>query len=577
MVVAELTSRELAESVTRLRAAAGSEATPEGLEFFVTGGPAYGADTVKAFDGAIVTLLLVTIGIVAVLLLLTYRSPILWLVPLAVVALADQVATVVSTRVAEALELQLDGGIISVLVFGAGTNYALLMVSRYREELRREPDHRVALGRAWRASMPAILASNLTVVLAVLTLLLATQPASRGLSVTAAGGLLIALVFVTVALPAALAVCGRGVFWPFVPRVSTGAAAVTSGPWYAVARVVARRPVPVLVGSVTLLAVLATGLVGTRVGLAQTEQFRTPSESGAGLAVLAEHFPPGETAPLTVVAPAADAQDIVSAAGAVDGVLRAHPVGEPADDLLRISVVLDAEPGSQRAGELVRAVREAVHGASPGALVGGAMAEDLDAAEAARADLLTVVPLVLLTALVVLVGLVRSVVAPLVLLLINSLSAVAAIGAGSWVGRAVFGFPALDLLVPLLGFLFLVALGIDYTIFLVHRARQEGRSHGTVEGMVRAVSATGAVITSAGVVLAAVFAALGVLPLVTLGQLGIIVGLGVLVDTLLVRTVVVPAVFALLGDVMWWPGGVGALPAPTTRDGLTTAAPGEPE
>ncbi len=572
MMSAELPSQELAEAVTGVREAARSEPVPEGLEFFVTGGPAFGADTVLAFEGADVTLLVVTIGIVAVLLLVTYRSPILSLVPLAVVALADQAATVVSTRVASALDLQLDGGIVSVLVFGAGTNYALLMVSRYREELRREADHRVALSRAWRGSMPAILASNLTVVVALLSLLLAEQPASRGLSVTSAAGLLIALAFVTLALPAALALGGRGVFWPFVPRVGDGAGGATSGPWHAVARSVARRPVSVLVVSLLVLGFLATGLVGTRVGLAQDEQFRVPSESGAGLALLSEHFPPGESAPLSLVVPAAETGKVLAAVEGVDGVLRVHPVGEASDSWQRVSAVLEAAPGTERAGELVATVRAAVRDVSPETLVGGPMAEDLDAAEAARGDLFTVVPLVLLVSLVVLAALMRSVVAPVVLLLVNALSAVAAIGAGAWLGREWFGFPALDLLVPLLGFLFLVALGIDYTIFLVHRARQEARVHGTVDGMVRAIGATGVVITSAGVVLAAVFAALGVLPLVTLGQLGVIVGLGVLLDTLLVRTVVVPAVFALVGDAMWWPGSLRRVPRPT-QDALAAAAP----
>ncbi|GAB3816887.1 MMPL family transporter [Tessaracoccus terricola] len=554
MTEAELPSAELADAITELREAARAEPAPSGLEFYLTGGPAYGADIVKAFDGADVTLLLVTIAIVAVLLLLTYRSPVLWLVPLAVVAVADQLANLASTRIAGTLGLQFDVGIVSVLVFGAGTNYALLMVSRYREELRHEADHRVALSRAWRGSMPAILASNLTVVAAVLTLLLATQPGSHGLALTSAAGLLIALAFVTFTLPAALSLCGRRVFWPFVPRPGAAEDHVTRGPWYAVARAVTRRPAAVLAGSVLVLAVLASGLLGTRVGLAQTERFQTQSESGTGLEVLARHFPAGETAPLRLVVPESEAQAVVEAAGVLPRVLRANPSGDPEQGLQLVSVAIDAEPGTRQAHDGVTAVREAVHAVSSETLVGGSMAEDVDAAAAARADLFTVAPLVLLVAFVVLVFLVRAFVAPLVLLVINTLSALAAIGAGTWLGTALFGFPALDLMVPLLGFLFLVALGIDYTIFLVHRARQEALAHGTVEGMVRAVSSTGVVITSAGVVLAAVFAALGVLPLVTLAQLGLIVGLGVLLDTLLVRTVVVPAAFALLGDRLWWPG-----------------------
>ncbi|REJ04980.1 MMPL family transporter [Microbacterium bovistercoris] len=522
----------------------------------VTGGPAFGVDVAAAFDGADFTLLLVTILIVALLLIITYRSPVLWLVPLAVVAFADQLAGKVTAAIGNAMELQFDAGIVSVLVFGAGTNYALLLVSRYREELQRDDDHRSALATAYRATAPAILASNATVVLSLLTLVLAVIPGTRGLGVASAVGLLIALAAVLLILPPALAVCGRGLFWPFVPR--PGRATDQGRGWRALARSVVRRPWLPLVGGVTLLAVMTSGLLGVSVGLSQVEKFRVPSESAAGLEVLGEHFPPGLAQPMIVIADSAASDAVTAAIGDVDGVARVTPAGESTDgELVRLVVTGDAAPGTAENRALIEDVRDAAHGV-PGAdaLVGGQGAAELDARAGNLRDFLVIAPLVLLVSLVVLVLLLRALVAPLVLLLVNAATAVAAIGAGTWFSRVLFGWDALDLQVPLLAFLFLVALGVDYTIFLVHRARTEAAVTGTREGMVAALAATGGVITSAGVVLAGVFAALGMLPLVTLGQIGLIVGIGVLVDTLVVRTLVVPALFSVIGDRMWWPGRV---------------------
>ncbi|WP_109471055.1 MMPL family transporter [Ornithinimicrobium cavernae] len=543
-----------AEVVEAVRATVADHAVP-GLKAQVTGGPAFGADIASSFDGADLTLLLVTIGIVAVLLIGTYRSPVLFLVPLLVVGVADQVAGVLTRWLGTTFDLHFDGGIISVLVFGAGTNYALLLISRYREELRRHDDHRTALGAAWRGAVPAILASNLTVVLALLTLGLATLPGTRGLGLASAAGLLVALLAAVIVLPAALAVCGRRVFWPFAPRAGQPDPQET-GVWARIARFVVGRPTQVVVAAVLTLGILASGLLGTQVGLAQSEKFRVASESAAGLEVLAAHYPAGEAAPLQVYARDAEADWVAAELDSIDGVVRVRP--EQTDEWTRFTVIGEAAPGTPAAGQLVTTVRAAVTDADVpvedrAVLVGGANAQTLDEARAADRDFLVVAPLVLLVALAVLVVLLRSVLAPVLLLLVNVASAAAAIGAGAWLGRTLFDFPALDVMVPLLAFLFLVALGIDYTIFLVHRARREAMTHGTRAGMVRAVAHTGAVITSAGIVLAGVFAALGVLPLVTLGQLGLIVGVGVLLDTLLVRAVLVPAVFALVGERIWWP------------------------
>ncbi|HET8600797.1 MAG TPA: MMPL family transporter [Segeticoccus sp.] len=553
---ADRPNSQIATTVQQLRTVA-HEATPDRLTVQITGGPAFGADIAAAFDGANLTLLAVTVGVVALLLLLTYRSPVLWLVPLAVVGVADQVAGAVTAWAGARWDLPFDAGIISVLVFGAGTNYALLLISRYREELRREADHRAALATAWRGTAPAILASNVTVVLSLLTLVLASMPSTRGLGIAAAIGLAIALVFALGVLPAALAVCGRRLFWPFVPRVGDDAGSRPST-WERVARGVTRRPAAVVTGAVLVLAVLGSGLLGAGVGLSQLQQFRVPSESAAGLRTLAAHYPAGEAQPMVVLTRSGSVEQVQQAAAEVPGVVAVRPTGSSSTGeagWTRIMVVGRADPDTPRALDTVRDLRAAVH-AVPGAhaLVGGPDAQTLDVRSASAHDLRLIAPVILAVVLGVLLLLLRAVVAPLLLVLVNSASAVAAIGAGAWVGRHLFGFPALDVNVPLIAFLFLVALGIDYTIFLVHRAQQEAALHGTREGVVQAVSHTGAVITSAGVVLAAVFAALGVLPLVTLGQLGLIVGLGVLLDTLFVRTVLVPALFALVGDRMWWPG-----------------------
>lgn len=541
----------------------------DGLSSQVTGGPAFGADVASAFEGADFTLLLVTILIVAVLLIITYRSPVLWLIPLVVVALADGLAGRMTAAAGAAWNLQFDAGIISVLVFGAGTNYALLLISRYREELLETENHRHALSIAWRRTAPAILASNVTVVLALLTLVLAVIPGTHGLGVSSAIGLLIALTAVLFLLPPLLAVCGRGIFWPFVPR--PGQTRTQGRAWRALATRVVRRPALSLIGGVALLAVMAAGLVGTSVGLDQIEKFRVQSESATGLEVLSQHFPAGEAQPILIVTDSDRADDVLTAIDDVAGVVRAHPAGETADgSLTKLMVTSEYAPSTTESLDQIAELRDAVHAVPDAdALVGGAVATDLDARTGNQQDLLLIAPLVLAVSFIVLLVLLRSVVAPVLLLLVNLASAVAAIGAGAWLSRVLLGQHALDLQVPLLAFLFLVALGIDYTIFLVHRARDEAAAHGTRVGIVEAVTHTGGVITSAGIVLAAVFAALGVLPLVTLGQLGLIVGVGVIVDTLVVRTVIVPAIFALVGDRIWWPSRPSSSPVSGSEEEST--------
>lgn len=580
-IPAELNGFPLVERIEQLRRDA-RDGLPAELTLEVTGGPAFAADIADSFSGANATLLAVTAIVVAALLILTYRSPVLWLLPLLIIGLADRVAIGVGGGLAGATGLTFDGstsGITSVLVFGAGTNYALLLVSRYRDELHRESDHRLALRQAVRRAGPAIVASNLTVVAALLVLALATVPSTRSLGVLAAAGLLAAVVFVLAGLPPALALCGRKVFWPFVPRPD-GTVLAEQGIWHTIATRVTARPVPVLLSATAALAVCAAGLLTVDVGLSQTEQFRLRAESVTGFDTLATYFP-GGTADQTVVVARADAAEAVQARlSAQPGVVRAAQTGTTRTDnapndsappgttpieLARWAVVLDAAPGSDRSAELIgdlRASLAAVPDAE--ALVGGGDARALDASSAAARDQRVVVPLILVVVCLILLVVLRAVPAALLLITVTVLSALAALGLGSWIGVHLAGFPALDTSVPLFAFLFLVALGVDYTIFLTTRALEETPAHGTTEGMVRAVSATGAVITSAGLVLAAVFAVLGVLPLITLTQLGIVVGIGIVLDTFVVRTLIIPALFRLVGPRIWWPSTPDAAAEPAT-------------
>lgn len=321
--------------------------------------------------------------------------------------------------------------------------------------------------------------------------------------------------------------------------------------WHAVAAGVARHPVPVAAATIVLLAALAGGLLGTRIGLSQTEQFRVRADSVTGFDIVAQHFPAGLVNPTVVVAPTA--QQVSPAISAIPGVVSVTEAGKSDTGLTKWSVVIDAAPSSDRAFQTVSAIRHSVSIISQDAVVGGPDAQALDVRDAAAHDRHVLIPAILAVILAVLYVLLRSALAPPMLLLATILGALAALGLGGWVSMHAFGFPALDNSTPLFAFLFLAALGVDYTIFLVTRAREESVHGDTRSGMIRAVSATGGVITSAGVVLASVFGVLGVLPLIVMTQLGIIVGLGVLLDTFVVRTLVIPALFALVGDRIWWP------------------------
>jgi RND superfamily putative drug exporter len=341
-------------------------------------------------------------------------------------------------------------------------------------------------------------------------------------------------------------------FWPFIPRAG-GDETSDSGGWHRVADWVTGRPSLVAAVAVAVLAALGTGVLGTRIGLSQTEQFRIRADSVTGYDVVAEHFPAGLANPTLVISRSDHAAPVQRAITSTPGVVSATESGRSASGLTKWSVVIDAPPSSTRAFSIVAALRDSTRAADPHALVGGADAQALDIRDAATHDRVLLIPAILAVILIVLYLLLRSALAPPTLLAATILGALAALGLGGWASAHVFGFPALDNTTPLFAFLFLAALGVDYTIFLVTRAREEAAPHGARAGMVRAVSATGGVITSAGIVLAAVFCVLGVLPLIVLTQLGIIVSLGILLDTFVVRTLVIPALFALIGDRIWWP------------------------
>jgi RND superfamily putative drug exporter len=548
------------ERIAEIRAIAASNA-PLGITAYVTGPEGFQVDLAGVFEGADFVLLGSTVIIVIILLLITYRSPTLWIVPLLVVGVADGMAGQIGRNVAAFFNLSADGsvtGILSVLVFGAGTNYALLLISRYREELLTNEDRHEAMAKAVKGAGPAIIASGGTVVLALLTLSLAELGVTRALGVVCATGIVVAMISALGVLPAAIVVFGRGLFWPFVPRFG-GVNKSQSGWWAKLGTGVSKRPVTVAIIGVAILGGLTLGSTGVTIGIPETEQFRVKPEAVVGIEVLGEAFPAGESSPTQIVANNDFAQDVVQAALTLNIVASAEVVNSN-DTMSRIDVVLDAEGGSEEAYVAIVDLREAVQGvAGANALVGGDDATRLAVKQAYERDQLLVIPLILILVFIVLVVLLRALLAPILLLTSVVLSFFSAIGASWLLFENVFGMSGLDFSVFLYSFLFLVALGVDYSIFLVSRAREESAilagkvDQPTRQGMIRALGATGGVITSAGILLAAVFAVLGVLPLIALFQVGIIVGIGVLIDTLLVRTVVVPALAFIAGDAFWWP------------------------
>jgi RND superfamily putative drug exporter len=535
--------------------------TRDGLTVKVTGGAGYQLDAVKVFGNINGTLLLTTALIVLILLVIIYRSPIFWAIPFFTVLLAESSARGFGYLLAEAgvtINGQ-SGGILPVLVFGAGTDYALLLVSRYREELRRNEDKHDAVRVALQTAGPAILASGLTVIMALLTLSLAEVNGTAGLGPIGAMGVGIAMISMLTMLPALLAICGRRAFWsPFfdtIPHVGQTGTDETHGTWRRIGERVAARPRPIWIGGTLLLVLLALNVTQIDTGLTNSNSFRGNVESVEGAKMLARSFPGGLGGLTNVIVPDRTKADAVRAAleKRTDLVAQVLPAqqGPPGT---RLDVVLSGDPFATKTFDQVPRLRGTVKAAGgPSVLVGGPTAEAYDYRKSATRDNFVVLPLALLVVLVILAILLRSLLAPVLLVLSVILSFFAALGMGIFFFDHVFGFQGVDPSLPLLTFVFLVALGIDYNIFLMARVREETLRHGTRQGMLRGLAVTGAVITSAGIVLAGTFSALAVLPLVFLTEIGFIIAFGVLLDTFLVRSVVIPALGFDIGPPIWWP------------------------
>lgn len=543
------------ERINEMRIIA-SQDMPSGLEAYVTGPEAFVADLGNIFAGADFAILGASVLVVATILLITYRSPTLLWVPLLVVVVTDAMAQQVVVPVADAFGITLTAdntGILAVLVFGAGTNYALLLIARYKEELLVLEDRRQAMRNAVKGAGPAILASGGTVAVALSLLLLAEIEGRQTLGLIGAVGIVMAMFAGLVILPAALVVFGRGLFWPFIPRVG-GKNPYENGIFAKIGRAVGRKPVSFAGVGIIFLAILATGGLGTKTGLSSTEVFIEKPEAVAGIEFLGESFSAGATSPSSVIVANKYVEEATEIILRIDNVDEVN-IGDSTNEFSQLNVVLDAEPESELALDTVADLRIALDELPNDAigLVGGDDATALDVRTYTERDQALLVPLILLSVFIILIILLRNIVTPILLLVAVVGSFFSAYGASWVIFQNVFGFPALDLSVFILAFLFLVALGVDYSIFLVTRAQEEARKLGTRAGMQKALGATGGVITSAGILLAAVFSVLGVLPLIALAQVGTIVGLGVLLDTLLVRTVIVPAMAYILGSKFWWP------------------------
>jgi len=530
-----------------------------GLSVYIGGPAASAADELKIFKGIDSTLLYAALGVVIGLLLLTYRSPVLWLLPIMSAGVALTVSEAVIYLLTQHANLTVNGqsdGILVVLVIGASTDYALLLIARYREELRRHADKHQAMAVALHRAGPAIIASGLTVVTGMLCLLAAESNDISGLGPVAAIGIAVGLIAMITLLPALLVVFGRWLFWPVRPGYGT-AEPTSRGLWSRVGQAISHRPRAVWIVTVILLGAGAAGLAGFKFGaLTTAESFRGTPPSITAQQELARYFPAGSGEPVQVISTAASAGSVRDALAATPGIASvAPPVTK--DGLSFLQATMTMPPDSPAAYTLVDRIRTTVH-AIPGAdaKVGGGTAINLDVEAAAAHDRDLLIPLILGVVLLILGLLLRAIVAPLVLIATVVLSFGAALGLSALVFKHLFGFAGADTSVPLLVFVFLVALGIDYNIFLMTRVREESVRFGTRRGALSALAATGGVITSAGLVLAGTFAVLGTLPLVEFTEIGVAVALGVLLDTIVVRSVLVTALTLDIGRHIWWPSAL---------------------
>jgi len=622
------------------------EDQPDGLEVKITGGVGFSADAIEVFEGLNGTLLLAAVSLVIFLLIVIYRSPIFLFIPLIAVIFAEMLSRSIGYGISE-LGVTINGqasSIMSVLVLGAGTDYALLLVARYREELHHTADRHEAMRTALESAGPAIFASALTVIAALLCLMLAKVNGTSGVGPIAAAGIACAALSMLTLLPALLTIFGRRAFWPFVPHTpetapaaeaisagarrrivdGSGVAALaqvvlaclvvlillplvllnwllrvisarripslivgpldravftpyeirrhererasdeTHGVWARLGKRIAASPRRVMTGSIVVLLILCAGLATFSTELTSEDTYREKVESVEGQDLLNLSFPSGTTAPTDIVVP--EANEVAAVQKAVEGVdgveAVAGPIAEgPPGTLLQAT--LEPNPYSTEAFDLIEPIREAAQGVAPDVLVGGPTAVEFDIRDAATWDSTVIPPIILVVVFLILIGLLRAVTAPLILIGTVILSYLAALGVGYFFFDFVFDFPGSDPSLPLFAFVFLVALGVDYNIFLIARAREETEKHGSEQGILRALAVTGGVITSAGIVLAGTFSVLAVLPLTFLTELGFVVAFGVLLDTFLVRSVLVPAAALTVGDKFWWPSALSRGERPT--------------
>lgn len=556
----------LFEAADELRAAARTAVAPSGLTTYVTGPGGITADLVTAFGGIDGILLLVALGVVFLILLVVYRSPILPFAVLITAVFGLALAALAIFPLARDEVIGLSGqsqGILSILVVGAATDYALLLVSRYKEELHDHDSTWVAMKRAWRGAVEPIVASGATVILGLLCLLLSDLGNTSGLGPVGAIGIAGALVSALTFLPAVLLLFGRSIFWPAIPRLDHVHAQDkigTRGLWGRVASMVGQHPrrtwVLTLAGLLAAAAFLPTLKAE---GITQSQIFLNQVESVTGQEVLAKHFPAGSGSPVQVVAPQAKASEVVAVLSREEGVNDPYaglaPGAPPkvVDGTVVVQATLTAAADSPEADDVVRRLRADLDAVGDEVLVGGQTAMNLDVRDASNRDLRVIIPAILMVIFVVLALLLRSLVAPLLLVAANVVSFAATMGVAALAFNHVFDFPGSDPSTPLYGFVFLVALGIDYSIFLMTRVREETTRIGTRRGILVGLAVTGGVITSAGVVLASTFSALAILPLLFLAQIAFIVAFGVLLDTLVVRSLLVPALAYDIGPRIWWP------------------------
>ncbi len=556
-----------------------------GGDFYLTGGVGFFADFIGAFGGIDSLLLFVALSVVLAILLLVYRSPVLpfYVLTTAVVGLGTAALAVLGMASSGIVDLNGQSqGIMFILVVGATTDYSLLLVARYREELRRYASPYDAMTRAWKRSFAPITASAVTVILALLTLIFSNLTSNQALGPVAATGILAAYLAALTFLPAILLIGGshaRYAFWPKRPTFhpedvhhvdSLKTVEKHAGLWGRISRSVAEHPRRTWVAALVGLAVFAVFLPTFKAsGVGDSDQILGDIESVDGLDVLAEHFDAGTTSPIQIHVDEAHAAEVMATVQSIDGISTVYELtplivqGMPPqiasdspiviDGRVAIDAVTNVAANTQEAKDIVVEVRDAVHAADPTALVGGDAAIALDTSTTTERDIRVIIPLVLLVIFLVLILLLRAVVAPLLIVVANVLSFAATLGLSALVFNHLFHFPGSDVAVPLFAFVFLVALGVDYSIFLMSRAREEALSRGTREGVRRALAVTGGVITSAGIVLASTFGALVVLPLLFLVQIAFIVAAGVLIDTLVVRTLLLPGLVYDIDRASWWP------------------------